>query len=83
MKTRIAKSFAVILYFTILGLWCYRPSLHVAAFHGNTVYAKVYLRLGADVNRRKPGWGYKTPLDVASSSEMRQLLKEHGGQSGK
>ena len=70
----------MILFFTILGLWCYRPSLHVAAFHGNMCYVKVYLKLGADVNRRKAAWMNCTPLDVATRPEMRRLLKAHGGE---
>ena len=79
MRTRIAIVVTVIL-FVMLGFWCYRPSLHVASFYGSTAHARLYLMLGADVNRRKSSWLHSTPLDLAKTPEMITLLKQHGGE---
>lgn len=79
MRTQRAIALAIILVVGMFVFWCYRPSLHVAAFYGSTVHARLYLLLGSDVNLRKAAWGNSTPLDVARSSEMVALLKRHGG----
>jgi len=79
IRTKIAIVVTAALLIGILQLWCRRPSLHAASFYGSTCHARVYLILGADVNRRKARWLYSTPLDVARTPEMIALLKQHGG----
>ena len=60
-------------------------SIHSAAFEGNIEAVKQHLAAGTDVNA-KGGVNGETPLDLAIAfkhTELADLLRKHGGKTGK
>lgn len=57
-----------------------RTPLHFATACGHIKIVRFLLEKGADVNRSSQG---KTPLDMAKSEEMEELLRKYGAVSGK
>ena len=41
--------------------------IHEAAYSGNVIAIRDYLRTGFNVNETDPEWGNRTPLHIASS----------------
>ncbi|MBO94597.1 MAG: hypothetical protein CMI32_06845 [Opitutales bacterium] len=56
-------------------------SLHSAAVHGHKEIVELFIANGANVN--EVGDLGRTPLDWASEKEIKDILRKHGGKTGK
>ena len=55
--------------------------LHIAADKGHKEIAELLIAAGADVNAKDKGG--ESPLDWADDKETADLLRKHGGKTGK
>ena len=74
----------IVIVAAVLLLGCGNPdgAMIQAAKDGNIVAAKQAIDDGADVNA-ETGNLLKTPLDQAENDETADLLRKHGGKTGK